>query len=121
GQQPPLARESAFHVTNAWISGSKVRNQSPRLAVPWPSPPLPSRARLQDRTVTANVSVPSVGDVSGRRLYIEDVYPRVDAGRFAVKRVVGEPLEVWADIYRDGHAALAADLVWRPETSDKWS
>ena len=45
----------------------------------------------------------------------------MDAGRFAVKRIAGEPIEVWADIFRDGHAVLAADLLWRPETGGRWS
>lgn len=71
--------------------------------------------------MTANVNIPSVGDRTDRRIYIEDVYPSVDEGRFAVKRIVGEPLEVWADIFRDGHAVLAADLIWRAETASRWT
>jgi starch synthase (maltosyl-transferring) len=67
------------------------------------------------------VSIPSVGTLSGRRIYIEDIYPLVDAGRFPVKRIVGEPIDVWADIFRDGHAVLAAELLWRSETIDRWS
>jgi starch synthase (maltosyl-transferring) len=66
------------------------------------------------------VSIPSVGDLSGRRIYIEDIYPLVDAGRFPVKRIVHEPIEVWADIFRDGHAVLAAELLWRLEGADRW-
>jgi starch synthase (maltosyl-transferring) len=73
------------------------------------------------RTVTANVSIPSIVDLSGRRIRIEDIYPAVEDGRFAVKRIAGEPVEVWADIIRDGHAVIAADLLWRPEAADKWS
>jgi starch synthase (maltosyl-transferring) len=73
------------------------------------------------RAVTKNVSIPSVGDLSGRRIYIEDVYPAVDGGRFPVKRIAGEPVEVWADVFRDGHSALAADLLWRPETGPRWN
>ena len=69
----------------------------------------------------ANVSIPTVGARSERRIYIEDIYPAVDAGRFAVKRIAGEPIEVWADIFRDGHAVLAADLLWRPESGGRWS
>ena len=76
---------------------------------------------MHDRDVTANVSIPSVGDLSGRRIFIEDVYPVVDAGRFPVKRIAGETVEVWADIFRDGHAVLAAELLWRPEAANKWS
>jgi starch synthase (maltosyl-transferring) len=70
--------------------------------------------------VTANASIRSVGDLSKHRIYIEDVYPVVDGGRFPVKRIVGEEVEVWADIFRDGHAVLAAELLWRREASDKW-
>ena len=73
-----------------------------------------------DRAVTANASIRSVGDLSRHRIYIEDVYPLVDNGRFPVKRTVGEEVEVWADIFRDGHAVLAAELVWRREGAEKW-
>ena len=50
----------------------------------------------------------------------EDVYPNVDTGRFAVKRIVGEPFEVWADIFRGGHDVLAAELLWRLEHDNDW-
>jgi starch synthase (maltosyl-transferring) len=76
---------------------------------------------MQDRAVTANISVPSLGRLSGGRIYIEDIYPAVDAGRFAVKRTAGEAIEVWADIFRDGHVVLAAELLWRSQTSAVWS
>jgi starch synthase (maltosyl-transferring) len=66
------------------------------------------------------VTLPSVGDLTRRRIVIEDVFPAVESGRFAVKRIAGEALEVWADIFRDGHAVLAADLLWRPEGSTRW-
>src|SRR5258706_13411816 len=45
--------------------------------------------------------------------HIEDVYPLIDGGRFAVKRIAGERIEVWADVYRDGHDVVAAALLWR--------
>ena len=53
-------------------------------------------------------------------IQIEDVFPAVDAGRFAVKRIVGERIDVWADIFRSGHDILAAALVWRHEASREW-
>jgi starch synthase (maltosyl-transferring) len=65
--------------------------------------------------------MPSVGELSSCRIYIEDIYPVVEGGRFPVKRIVGETVEVWADIFRDGHAVLAADLLWRPEGAARWS
>jgi starch synthase (maltosyl-transferring) len=57
----------------------------------------------------------------GQRFFIEDVYPAVDAGRFAVKRIAGERVNVWADILRDGHDVVAASLRWRREDEDEWS
>jgi starch synthase (maltosyl-transferring) len=55
-----------------------------------------------------------------RRFHIEDVYPSVDAGRYPVKRIVGETVEVWADVFRDGHNIIAAALVWRLERDTDW-
>ncbi|WP_426436383.1 alpha-1,4-glucan--maltose-1-phosphate maltosyltransferase [Bradyrhizobium genosp. P] len=52
--------------------------------------------------------------------HITDVYPSVDCGRFAVKRIAGEAVEVWADIYRDGQAVISAALVWRHEAAGEW-
>jgi starch synthase (maltosyl-transferring) len=52
--------------------------------------------------------------------HIEEVHPSIDCGRFAVKRIVGEPIEVQADIYRDGHDIIAADLIWRREPDNEW-
>jgi len=51
---------------------------------------------------------------------IEDIYPCVDGGRYPVKRIAGESVEVWADIFREGHDVFAAALLWRPETSEDW-
>lgn len=57
---------------------------------------------------------------SGATFLIEDVYPSVNEGRFAVKRVVGEPIDVWADVFRDGHEVIAAELLWRPLKDNQW-
>ncbi|MGN5509363.1 maltotransferase domain-containing protein, partial [Campylobacter coli] len=43
---------------------------------------------------------------AGSAFLIEDIYPSIDGGRFAVKRIAGDPVEVWADIYRDGDAVI---------------
>ena len=52
--------------------------------------------------------------------HIEDVYPLIDGGRFPVKRIVGERVEVWADIFRDGHDKIACAVVWRLEQDREW-
>ncbi len=69
--------------------------------------------------ITVNKTARSVESASGT-FHIAHVYPSVDGGRFAVKRIAGEPVEVWADIYRDGDEAIAAALVWRHEGDDEW-
>lgn len=59
-------------------------------------------------------------DPTGPRFRIEDIYPCVDGGRYAVKRIAGESVVVWADIFRDGHDVIAAALLWKPQDTDGW-
>jgi starch synthase (maltosyl-transferring) len=88
------------------------------------SPSITSSARADKpkaaRTVRAKTDVPLVGERLMRRFRIEDVYPTVDGGRYQVKRVAGEPVDVWADVFRDGHDVIAADLLWRPVQDTAW-
>jgi starch synthase (maltosyl-transferring) len=58
--------------------------------------------------------------VTRTAFHIEDVYPQLNGGRFPIKRIVGEPIDVWADIFRDGHDVIAADLIWRAEDEQDW-
>ena len=52
------------------------------------------------------------------RIVVEGVYPELDGGRYPVKRVLGDVLEVWADVFRDGHDVLRAVLRWRAADGD---
>ena len=71
--------------------------------------------------ITVNKTTQTVESAAaGGGFHIEDVYPLIDGGRFAVKRIVGERVEVWADIYRDGHDVAAASVVWRREQDREW-
>src|SRR5438128_4521503 len=45
-----------------------------------------------------------------RRVVIDRIQPRVDDGRFPVKRTIGESVRVVADIFADGHDVVAAVL-----------
>ncbi|HZZ87199.1 MAG TPA: alpha-1,4-glucan--maltose-1-phosphate maltosyltransferase [Caulobacteraceae bacterium] len=54
------------------------------------------------------------------RVTIEDVQPRVDGGPFAVKAIVGERLEVSADVFAEGHSTLGVELLWRPVDRPGW-
>src|SRR5258708_33111866 len=45
---------------------------------------------------------------------IEDVQPQLDGGRWPIKRVVGDSVEVSADILREGHDLLQARVFFQP-------
>lgn len=51
---------------------------------------------------------------------IENVSPLLDCGRYAIKRLVGDPVRVTADIFKDGHDVVAAALKWRMAGARKW-
>jgi starch synthase (maltosyl-transferring) len=57
---------------------------------------------------------------AARPVAIEAVWPQIDAGRFPVKRIVGQRLEVQADIFRDGHDSIAAVLQYREQGVSVW-
>jgi starch synthase (maltosyl-transferring) len=54
------------------------------------------------------------------RIAIEKIYPELDGGRFPIKRVVGDRLEVWVDIFRDGHDVVGAALKLRADDEPAW-
>jgi starch synthase (maltosyl-transferring) len=47
------------------------------------------------------------------RLGIDDVTPSVSGGRHPSKAVVGEVVPITATVWREGHDAVAANVVWR--------
>src|SRR5581483_9900391 len=62
------------------------------------------------------------------RIVIDDVRPRTPTGDYPAKAVVGEAVTVTADVYRDGHDILAAQVRWRAHSAGsgkrgngKWS
>jgi starch synthase (maltosyl-transferring) len=55
------------------------------------------------------------------RVVIENLKPAVNDGRFPVKRVIGEAVEVTADIFTDSHEVISAAVLFRRETDADWS
>jgi starch synthase (maltosyl-transferring) len=55
------------------------------------------------------------------RVIIENISPEVDGGRFPAKSIAGDAIDVEADIYADGHDALAARLLYRREGEPDWT
>jgi len=54
------------------------------------------------------------------RVIIEGITPQVDCGRFPAKRTVGDQVRVEADVFTDGHDAIAASVLARREGSKEW-
>jgi starch synthase (maltosyl-transferring) len=55
-----------------------------------------------------------------RRVVVEGIEPQIDGGRFPIKRTIGEGVRVRADIFADGHDAVAAVLRYRRAGDQKW-
>lgn len=73
-----------------------------------PEPQLPQLAGLPEQR-------------DGRiRAVVDAVLPAVDHGRFAAKCIAGEPFQVTAHCFTDGHDVLQARLCWRPEGEQRW-
>ncbi|OLO07263.1 alpha-1,4-glucan--maltose-1-phosphate maltosyltransferase [Salinicola sp. MH3R3-1] len=53
------------------------------------------------------------------RIAIESVHPSLELGRFAAKTTVGEPVEVSAIIFADGHDVLAAAVSWQDDQGQR--
>ena len=51
---------------------------------------------------------------------VEDVKPQVDGGRFAIKRVVGEDVEVTAACFAHGHEQVACVVRFRGPGDEAW-
>lgn len=56
-----------------------------------------------------------------QRVVIENVSPQIQCGAFYVKRVVGETLQVYADILPDGHDIMQAEVLFKHENRKKYS
>src|SRR3712207_8471451 len=88
-------------------------------------PPLPltgSRSRAFPRAdVLARTDLDSVAGMTGLadlRLGITDVAPVVSCGTFSARAVVGEHVPITATVFREGHDAVAANVVWSTPGED---
>jgi starch synthase (maltosyl-transferring) len=55
-----------------------------------------------------------------RRIYIEQVQPEIDGGRFPIKRIIGDELEVFAVLVADGHDRLGGAVLYRHDDDTEW-
>lgn len=57
-----------------------------------------------------------------KRVNIENVTPQIDCGKYPIKRVVNEKVQVQADIFTDGHDKVQAIILYRKvqKGKEKW-
>ena len=74
----------------------------------------------QPATFLEKAKIASLADANHDRIRIEQVQPEIDDGRYPIKREVGDTVTVRADIFRDGHDKIAADLYFKPWYRSAW-
>ncbi len=74
---------------------------------------------IQQEASAAELRIP--GGEGRRRAAVEAVTPRVDDGRFPVKRTLGDRLVVEADAFVDGHDAVSVVLAHKRSTAAGWT
>ena len=75
---------------------------------------------LRQRVITLSSNHMDWPEDGRRRAFIEQVRPAVDCGRSAVKRVLGEAVDVEADVIVEGHERIACMLLHAPVGGASW-
>lgn len=58
--------------------------------------------------------------MSQSRVILENLSPELDAGRFYIKRVIGDHLQVEIDLFCDGHDVVNGHLLYKHHKQRKW-
>lgn len=74
-----------------------------------------TESHTQRKSSSSRSSPMRLAKIADERVVIESVWPQIDGGRHPIKRVAGGVLEMWADIFGDGHEILAACIRYRDE------
>jgi len=85
---------------------------------------LVARSPVKRRLDAPSVQTPKApdGQVDGRRrVAVEAVSPEVEAGRFPAKRSLGEKVAIEADVFADGHDAVACAIRYRHQSEEAWT
>ncbi|MEO6991533.1 MAG: maltotransferase domain-containing protein, partial [Candidatus Baltobacteraceae bacterium] len=83
--------------------------------------PLEARVFVSDDPLVARGDAARSGPTNAGRVAIEHVAPSLDAGRYAVKRTLGETFAVEADVFLDGHDEPAAVVKFRERGTSAWT
>jgi len=55
------------------------------------------------------------------RVILSNIQPQIDCGSYAVKRIVGQELNVTADVLCDGHDVIQASVMYKHQSKRSWS
>ncbi|MBA2369855.1 MAG: alpha-1,4-glucan--maltose-1-phosphate maltosyltransferase [Candidatus Protochlamydia sp.] len=55
------------------------------------------------------------------RTLIANVLPQIEGGRYPIKRIIGDRVDITADIITDGHSTIAASLLYRRSHQTAWN
>jgi starch synthase (maltosyl-transferring) len=83
-----------------------------------------ARSPVKRRPEALSAETPKApdGQIGGRRrVAIEAVSPEVESGRFPAKRSLGEKVAIEADVFADGHDAVACVIRYRHQSEGGWT
>src|SRR4051812_27504447 len=104
----PASRARAIPSTSAPTSGTSADAPASSEVAPRRTSKAASSAR------SSNGAVPGTSaPASFRTVIIENVSPELDGGRYPVKREVGAAFVVEADLFKEGHDAIAGRVLYR--------
>src|SRR5262249_50733266 len=99
---------------------ARARARAPPVAAPHPAAARAARPQAGGARVLMKARRKSAATSAWSRVIVENIRPSVDGGRFAIKRVVGERVEVEADCFAAGHDAITVTLRWHHESDKAW-
>jgi len=108
-------------------AGAAFATPEPLDASDMAAPMAPGEVRVLVYTASDDVvrpircaNIPDAQHAAATRIAIEAISPTVSDGNLAVKRLIGEPVTVSADIIADGHEVIAGELLWRADDEAGW-
>jgi starch synthase (maltosyl-transferring) len=76
---------------------------------------------IKPKRTTRPMDEPAIPlDEGRRRVVVDGLEPELEAGRFPIKRTVGETVLVEANVYGDGHDSLSCLLRYRHRDEESW-
>ena len=54
------------------------------------------------------------------RVVIDRISPHINGGAYYIKRVVGQLIDVSADVLADGHDVLAVSILYKHQSDRRW-